>query len=285
MTGFGTAEGDVGERRLRVEVRSVNHRHLLVTLRLPADLTAHEAAVREAVKAGFDRGHVTVAAEWVAEVRRPEQRIDWEQAGAAVEALRTMRERFALAGEVTVDAVLRFPDVLGSGRAVSPVDWPPVGALLLGAIEECRAARRREGGALAAELSGRLGAIEHHAASVAERLPARLARETERLRAAVRELAGGIDLDPVRLAQEVALLADRLDVTEELVRLRAHLHAGREALATDQPVGKQLGFLAQEIGREVNTVGSKANDATIAHEVIAMKGELEKVREQLENLE
>jgi uncharacterized protein (TIGR00255 family) len=120
---------------------------------------------------------------------------------------------------------------------------------------------------------------------VGELLPRRLDREMARLQVSVRELLGGVDVHPERVAQELALLADRVDVTEEMVRLGAHLAAVRQALAGDKPVGKQLGFLAQEIGREVNTIGSKANDAVIAHHVVAMKGELEKMREQLENLE
>ncbi len=285
MTGFGAAEGEVEGRRLRVEVRSVNHRHLHMTVRLPSDLAEHEAAVREVLKQGFDRGHVTVVAEWVGDTVRAAGRIDYEQAAGAVEALRALRDRFALAGEVTVDTVLRFPDVLGSGRSEVAAAWEPVAALFTAARDECLAARRREGAALAAALEGRLATMERHAAVVEASLPGRLARESERLKAAVRELADGVDLDPARLAVEIAILADRLDVTEELVRLRAHLAAAREALGRDRPVGKQLGFLAQELGREVNTVGSKANDAAIAHEVIAMKGELEKVREQLENLE
>lgn len=285
MTGFGAAEGEVEGRRLRAEVRSVNHRHLHLTVRLPADLVEHEPAVREAIKQGFDRGHVTVIAEWVGDTVRAAGRIDWEQAAGAVEALRLLRERFHLAGDVTTDQVLRFPDVLGNGRADAAVPWDGVAAVLLTARDECLAARRREGAALVSELADRLASIERHAAVVAAAVPGRLEREAARLKAAVRELSGGVDVDPARLAQEIAILADRLDVTEELVRLRAHLAAGRESLAADRPVGKQLGFLAQEIGREVNTVGSKANDAAIAHEVIAMKGELEKVREQLENLE
>jgi uncharacterized protein (TIGR00255 family) len=145
--------------------------------------------------------------------------------------------------------------------------------------------RAREGDALAAELQHRLALLEESAEAIANRAPARLIRERDRLRAAVTELLDGRQPDETRLAQELAFQADRLDITEELVRFRAHLSAARQALAADRPVGKQLGFLAQELGREVNTMGSKANDAEISQQVIAMKGELEKFREQLENLE
>jgi uncharacterized protein (TIGR00255 family) len=145
--------------------------------------------------------------------------------------------------------------------------------------------REREGQALAADLMGRLDAIEGYARTVDARAPSRLVAEHERLKRAVTELAAGVNVDPQRLAVEVALLADRVDISEELVRLRTHLSACREALASDGRVGKQLGFLAQELLREVNTIGSKANDAAITQAVIAMKGELERFREQLENLE
>jgi uncharacterized protein (TIGR00255 family) len=145
--------------------------------------------------------------------------------------------------------------------------------------------RAREGDALAVELRHRLDLLEESGETIAARAPSRLVRERERLRAAVTELLDGRQPDEGRLVQELAFHADRLDITEELVRFRAHLAAAREALAADRPVGKQLGFLAQELGREVNTMGSKANDVEITQQVIAMKGELEKFREQLENLE
>jgi uncharacterized protein (TIGR00255 family) len=145
--------------------------------------------------------------------------------------------------------------------------------------------RRREGEVLARELTHRLDLLEAGGTAVAARAPERLVRERDRLRASVRELLDGRAVDEQRLAQEIAFLADKLDITEELVRFRAHLAAAREALAADRPAGKQLGFLAQELGREVNTMGAKANDPGIAQQVIAMKGELEKFREQLENLE
>jgi uncharacterized protein (TIGR00255 family) len=145
--------------------------------------------------------------------------------------------------------------------------------------------RAREGDALTAELSHRLDLLERSVQRIAEHAPERLRKERDRLRAAVAELLDGRAINEERLAQELAFLADKLDITEELVRFKAHAAAVRQTLRSDKPVGKQLGFLAQELGREVNTIGSKAADAQIAQEVIAMKGELEKFREQLENLE
>jgi uncharacterized protein (TIGR00255 family) len=182
--------------------------------------------------------------------------------------------------------VARQPDVLSAGAGeTAEVSWSELEPIVAQAAAECRAMRRREGEALAADLRQRLELLEASAQRIAARAPERLVRERDRLRAAVAELLDGRPADEARLAQELAFQADRLDITEELVRFRAHVAAAREALGAERPAGKQLGFLAQELGREINTMGAKANDAEIAHEVIAMKGELEKLREQLENLE
>src|SRR2546426_173641 len=197
MTGFGSAEDRVLRGRLRIEIRTVNHRYFNPQLKLPPDLTAVESEMRE--------------------------------------RLRQLLER--------------------------------------------------EGQALAIELNSRLGALEAAAQTIEEQAPARLKAEHERLKQAVAELTAQAVVDEQRLALEIALLADRVDITEELVRFRSHVAAARAALRSDQAVGKQLGFLAQELLREVNTMGSKANDARITQIVIAMKGDLEKFREQLENLE
>jgi len=187
---------------------------------------------------------------------------------------------------VTVELVARQPDVIATGAdSAVEIAWSEVEPVVARASAECRAMRAREGAALAAELGHRMDLLEQAAERIAARGPERLVRERDRLRTAVAELLDGRPVDDARLAQEIAFQADRLDITEELVRFRAHVAAVREALAASRPTGKQLGFLAQELGREVNTMGSKANDAEIAQQVIAMKGELEKFREQLENLE
>jgi uncharacterized protein (TIGR00255 family) len=198
-----------------------------------------------------------------------------------------LRERLHLGGEVTVEAVARQADVFGNrtSEAGAVVGWSELAPVVLAAVAECRTARLREGAALAAEVLGRLDELEAGLHRITARVPERLVREEQRLRANIAAMLDGLTIDESRLAQEIALIADRLDVTEELVRFSAHLAAARAAMHGDVPVGKQLGFLSQELGREINTIGSKANDAVIAQEVVAMKGALEKLREQLENLE
>ena len=182
--------------------------------------------------------------------------------------------------------VARQPAVLVAGAGEAPdITWDEIEPIIRAAVTECKAMRRREGDVLLGEMLHRLERLEHAAGVVGERAPHRIVAERDRLRRAVAELIENHQVNEERLEQEVAYLAEKLDITEELVRLRAHIAASREALGGDGPVGKQLGFLAQEMGREVNTIGSKANDAAITTEVVAMKGELEKFREQLENVE
>jgi uncharacterized protein (TIGR00255 family) len=287
MTGFGAAEGPVAGGRLRIEIRTVNHRFFNFAPKLPGDLAPLEGELRERLRRDLERGHVAVQARWVEAAAADDVlRVDLERARLVAARLRELRDSLGLAGEITLELVARQPAVLTTDSAERPeVTWEVVEPIVAAAAAECRAMRRREGDALSRELGHRLDLLESGGEAVARAAPERLVRERDRLRASVTALLDGRTLDETRLAQEIALLADRLDITEEVVRFRAHLAAARSALASDKPVGKQLGFLAQELGREVNTMGSKANDPAIAQQVIAMKGELEKLREQLENLE
>lgn len=286
MTGFGAAEGEVAGRRIRCEIRTVNHRHFNLAARLPSELSAVEGELRDALRQVFERGHLAVSVRWVEDAAQVAG-VDWIRATAVVEALRALRDRFSLAGDVTVEMVARQSDVFGVRREAEgePMAWSALSPVVAAASADCRASRAREGVVLGDEVRQRVASLRAAADRVEALAPARLLRERDRLRGNVTMLLDGIAVDEQRLAQEIALLADRVDITEELVRLRAHLDATTAALDDDQAVGKRLGFLAQELGREVNTIGSKANDAVIAHEVVAMKGELEKIREQLENLE
>ena len=287
MTGFGAAEGSVAGGRLRVEIRTVNHRYFNLSPKLPSDLGGLEGDLRERLRREFDRGHVAVQLRWA---EYPERAgglaVDLDRARLVTARLRELQSALGLAGDVTLELVARQPEVLSTtSEAAVEVPWADVEPVVAQAAAECRAMRAREGEALAGELRHRLELLDQSVQVIATRAPERLLRERDRLRAAVAELLDGRAVDETRIAQEIAFQADRLDITEELVRFRAHVAAVREALASPRPVGKQLGFLAQELGREVNTMGSKANDAEIAQHVIAMKGELEKFREQLENLE
>ncbi len=288
MTGFGAAEGPVGGGRIRVEIRTVNHRHFNPALKLSHDFSGLEGELRERLRKDFDRGHIAVGVYWS---EAPERHtagftVNLERARAVALALGDLQRALGVPGEVDLAMVVRQPEVIAAGREEAPeIAWSELEPIVAQAIVECKVMRKREGGVLADELRHRLSLLEAAGTLIGSRAPQRLVRERDRLRQSVTQLLDGKAVDEQRLAQEIAFLADKLDITEELVRFAAHIAACRQALSGDQPVGKQLGFLAQELGREVNTMGSKGADAEILQQVIAMKGELEKFREQLENLE
>lgn len=287
MTGFGTADGPVAGGRLQVDVRTVNHRHLSLSLKLPGMLQELEGQLREVVRSQVSRGHVTLSARWVEDVpREGDLAVNMDRARQVVAAMEELKRQLEVRGDIDVGLVARQPEVLTYTNGDLPeVDAGEVAAVVQAALGELVAARAREGEALGTEIQRLLTAIEKELAAVEERAPERLTVERDRMRQSVATLLDGKKLDEDRLAQEIAILADKLDITEEIVRLRAHLQAAQGALSQNAPCGKQLSFLGQEMLREVNTIGSKANDAGIAHRVVAMKGELEKFREQIENVE
>jgi uncharacterized protein (TIGR00255 family) len=286
MTGFGAAEGAVGRARVSIELRSVNHRFFNPSIKLPVELARWEAEVREALRRGVARGHVTL----IARVERDAQdggRIDAARFGAYVEQLRELQRQHGLGDAIDVGALLRLPNLFATSEEESEGTAPELAAIVDRAVAALDRMRGAEGARLAAYLEERLSNIERAVERIAARAPERLVEQRDRLRAAVRELADGVAVDEQRVALEIAVLADRLDVSEEISRFHAHFAAFRSTLGSPAAdgVGKRLGFLLQELLREANTTGSKANDATIQADVILIKEELERIREQVENLE
>ncbi len=287
MTGFGTAEGPVANGRLEVDVRTVNHRHMNVQVKVPSMLQEFEGQFREILREHISRGHVTLSARWTEEAPRDGGiTINVDRAREVVDAMEKLKKSLDLSGDIDLAFVARQPEVMAYGPVENPsVAVGEVTSVVRAALNDLLETRRKEGQALGEEIERLLASIESELVMVEERAPERLTAERDRLRESVATLLNGKPFDDDRLNQEIALLADKLDITEEIVRLRAHFVAAREALTGSTPVGKRLSFLGQEMLREVNTIGSKANNAAIAHGVIEMKGELEKFREQIENLE
>jgi len=286
MTGFGAADGTVGSARVAVELRSVNHRFFNATIKLPSELSRWEGDVRETLRKKVSRGHVTMSARIERGVAGPPL-IDEERFGAYVTMLRNLKDRFGLAGDVDVATVLRMPDVMSSISEGSEGHEPEVVRLVESAVEALAQSRRDEGARLKTYLMERLAVIEGALERIAVRAPKRLLEQRDRVRESVKQLAEGVAVDEQRLAMEIAIQADRLDVQEELSRFRSHIVAFRQSLGdtSNDPVGKRLGFLLQEMLREANTTGSKANDAAMLADVVTVKEELERIREQVENLE
>jgi uncharacterized protein (TIGR00255 family) len=283
MTGFGAATGTVGRVHVDVEVRTVNHRFFNPSIKLPGPFAAWEGDVREVLRSRIARGHISLSAR----IRRESTSgIDEGRFAASVAQLRALKARFGLDGDVDLATVLRMPDVFLGG---SDEEIGGTAAELVQLVETASDAlttmRTAEGARLVGYLLERIALVEAAVARISGRAPQRVIEQRDRLRENVRVLADGVALDPQRVAQEVAVLADRLDVSEELDRFASHIAAFRAALTGEGEVGKRLGFLTQELLREANTTGSKANDAAIMHDVVLIKEELERIREQVDNLE
>jgi len=291
MTGFGRASFQVEGHSFEVEARSVNHRHLDVRLRLPRSMVDHEGPAKLLVKDHVGRGKVDIT---VSQAQGPqsagELEIDAALAGQYVTAARDLGEAHGLGSELDLAALLNMPGVVHFSEQTPSEDALAAGLMegLGVALEALAAMRSKEGESLAAEFARRLEKVsvlvdsfEERSHLVVEAVRERLRRRTEQIRQDT-----GL-LDEARLHQEIVLAADRLDITEELVRLRSHVAQFGEILegAGDvKPVGRQLDFLIQEMVREANTVGSKANDAPLAHQVVDLKAELERLREQVQNV-
>jgi uncharacterized protein (TIGR00255 family) len=285
MTGYGAAEGVVGGARVSIELRTVNHRFFSPSIKLPSDLSRWEPDVREALRKKIARGHVTVSAR--TERTGAAGIIDEERFAKYVAMLRDLRDRHGLDGTIDVATVLRMPDVVGGASDGEDGTAAELTAIVESAIESLTRSRSEEGQRLGEYLLERLAVVEAALGRIAARAPERVVAQRDRLREAVKTLTDGMAVDEQRVAQEIAILADRLDVQEELHRFGSHITAFRSALQQSggEPVGKRLGFLLLEMLREANTTGSKANDAAIMQDVVTIKEELERIREQVENLE
>jgi uncharacterized protein (TIGR00255 family) len=288
MTGFGAADGPVGDARASVEIRTVNHRFFSPSLKLPSAFSRWEGEIREVLRQKIARGHATLTVR-VDRAAGTGPVIDEVRVAQYAVTLRELQKKHALGGEVDLATVLRLPDVVAApGEEVMDAGAGEALAIIVNkAVDNLIAMRRAEGAQLAAFLVDRVASVEANLAKVEQRAPIRLKEHHERVTRTVSELIGALGADPQRIAQEIAILADKLDVAEELDRFRSHLAAFRETAQskTAEPVGKRLGFILQEMVREANTIGSKASDAQIQENVIAIKEELERIREQVENLE
>ncbi|HVF40365.1 MAG TPA: YicC/YloC family endoribonuclease [Gemmatimonadaceae bacterium] len=287
MTGFGSAEGKVGNSEVSIEIRTVNHRFFNPSIKLPGGYAKWEGEVRELLRQRVARGHVSLTARVDRDAGR-RAGINEERFAEYVVALRDLQSRHGLSEQLDIASILALPDVIDAG-ADDPVNATP--GELLGIVEQALIALQRmraeEGARLSRFLLERIALVEMALQRIGERAPVRLAEQVTRMRKSVRELAGATSVDPQRLAQEVAVMADRLDIAEELDRFFVHVESFRDSVQKggSEPVGKRLGFLLQEMVREANTMGSKASDAPILGEVVVIKEELERIREQAENIE
>ncbi len=292
MTGFGRASFALEELGFEIEVRSVNHRHLDLRLKLPRLLSSYDAPLRARVQSALARGKVDLTVNLAGETATDSRlEIDEHVVGQYVAAARRISERFEIPGSLDLTSLMSMP---GVARFVDPtVDDEALESALCEAVDEAVNAmiemRCAEGQTLAQEFSKRLD----HVIALVDSLESRSGLVKDAVRQRLRKRADQLELDTgmideARLHQEIVIAADRLDIAEELTRLRSHVDQFQKVLAkagATHPVGRRLDFLLQELGREANTVGSKANDAQLAHDVVELKTELERIREQVQNVE
>jgi uncharacterized protein (TIGR00255 family) len=288
MTGYGKAEIIGSDGKFVVEIRSVNHRYGEVTVKLPRQMLALEGDIRRRVAERFKRGKIDLFIQFeaaVGNVNPPAANIPL--AVAYHEAFNQVRLAIGSQDPVPLGLILSQKDVLATQDAAIDLDTQSADltAALTAALDSLEAMRLKEGELLAREIAGRITLVSELVEGVASRAPLAVAANGERLKERIVRLLGETPVDEMRLAQEVAILADRMEITEELVRLRSHFKQFHATMGMDEPVGRKLDFLLQEMNREVNTIGSKANDAAIAAIVVELKSEMEKVREQVQNIE
>lgn len=288
MTGFGAGEIATAIGRYGVEIRSVNHRFCEVLVRLPRDLAPLEDRVRSLVQARVLRGRVEVAIIREDHGRRPRTvKADLDLATAYQSALNDLTRALSLSGTLDLSDLIALPDLIRIEEPKEDLEasWPHVAAGVGAALDRLVAMRETEGARLADDMRRRVERLGGHLDAVEARAPQVLEEYHVRLSRRVAELLGGTPVDAGRLATEVALLAERSDITEEVTRFRSHLAQFQTTLASGGAVGRTLDFIVQEMGREANTIGSKAGDLEITRRVIAIKGELESLREQIQNVE
>jgi uncharacterized protein (TIGR00255 family) len=287
MTGYGGSEGTEGGRSVRVDVRSVNQRFLDIQVKAPRLLLPVEDRVRKSVESRLARGRVTVFVDW-RDSGEASLVLNAAAARGLVRDLRALGDELSLEGDVSLSTLASFPQIFESGEGGRDADelWSALSPVLSKALDDLVSMREAEGRNLQTELTRLLDSVSDIVASVEAAAPEITKVLKERLLAKITGLLeGAIPVDEARLSQEAAMAAERADITEEIVRLKAHESQARECLSGDGPCGKRLNFLVQEMHREANTIGSKTSDTDVSSSIIKLKEEIEKLREQVQNIE
>ncbi len=288
MTGYARAEDHLSGYTAAVEVRSLNHRFLDMMLRLPRSMGTYEQQVKEIIRQKVGRGRLNVVITLTdANDTEPGLHVDEELARSYKTMLENLQQKLGLKGEITIDHLLNFSDILNveNGATLPEEAWRCVENALLRSLDELNVMRAREGQEMANDLRQRIDILQEKIARIEARSKERGPEEFAKLQRRLYSMIDSREVDASRLELELALLADRVDVTEECIRFHSHNTLFLEALAHRDSAGRKLNFLLQEMNREANTIGAKANDAEIAHLVIEIKEDVERLREQIQNIE
>ena len=288
MTGYGRGEAARGGAKFTVEISTVNRKQAELSLYLPRELDALESRARDEINAKVSRGRIAARVQWTAKSGpRAQVEIDRNLAKEYAKEYRNLATDLKLGGEVSLDTILRAPGVLQTSEEELDVEslWAPLRTAVRAALKELLAMRAREGVNLKKDLQKRIDALQKSVKAVKRQAPKTVRRHREALLDRLNQSGLDLKLDDERVLKEVALFADRIDIAEELTRLQSHFGQFADYAKATGPVGRTLDFLSQEMNREVNTIGSKANDPVISRVVVVMKSELEKFREQVQNVE
>ena len=288
MTGYGRDQQLLHGRSITVEIRSVNHRYFEFSCRAPRGCAFLEDRLKRSLQSAISRGKVEVSLTLqTIESRHTSVAVDHDLAGQYLTALRALGEEYSLPDDLTLSSVARLPDVFTLCRDEEDEEELAADVLqvLQNALDRFVAMREAEGERLRADVLSRVVTMEEHLSFVEERSPQTVMEYRARLTAKLTELLNGAVPDEARILTEAAIVADRLAVDEETVRLRSHFAQLRRIMESTEPVGRKLDFLVQEMNRETNTIGSKCSDTAIAGHVVEMKSEIEKIREQIQNIE
>lgn len=288
MTGYGRGQAIGGGFDITVDIKSVNHRYFEFTARTPRQLAFLDEKLKTLIQSSVNRGKVEAVVTTVAAGGAdPEIEINENVAKTYVDALRQMRTPLDLQDDLKLSHLLRFPDIFTVKRAELDEEaiWEAVSQAAAQALESFQAMRETEGSRLKTDLEGKIELVEGLLSKVEQKAPLLREEYYNRLYQKLKEILAGQDVDEARLVTEAAVFADKVAVDEETVRLRSHLHQFREFLDCGSPIGKKMDFLVQEMNRETNTIGSKAQNLEISRGVVEMKAEIEKIREQIQNIE
>ncbi|MFA5881750.1 MAG: YicC/YloC family endoribonuclease [Eubacteriales bacterium] len=288
MTGYGRGEIEVEGKSFTVEIRSVNHRFCEVVIRLPKYYLALEDRIRKLIQESVSRGRLDVFVTLDDHGKRNKSiRVDKELAMAYYSALEELRETIGIEGKPEIINIAMFPDVVVLEELPEDLErlWPALSSAVGEAVGGLMQMRATEGQRLQEDLVKRVARLKEYTEEISLRAPTVVAEYREKLRTRLKELAVDVEIDETRLAVELAIFADRSSISEELVRLRSHFQEVTNTLDLDEAAGRKLDFLVQELNREFNTIGSKSNDLNISSTVIKAKSEVEKIREQVQNIE
>lgn len=291
MTGFGRGEARGSGCSWIVELRSVNHRYLDISIKSPRRFMAWEERIKKAIASFHVRGRIDVYVSFSDEgIETARLKADLPLAKEYLACLKEIMDELSVPGAPDLAMLASYRDIITpldgelSGELLEEL-WTNFNEALLRALNECKRMRKREGEMLQEDLFARLKAFQQKIDTIERSLPQIIEQRESSLKERLDILLSGVDIDPIRLAQEVAILIDKIDVSEEIVRLRSHVEQFKGFLRLDEPIGRRLDFLVQEFLREVNTIASKISDAETAHVSVSMKNDLEKIREQVQNLE